>query len=111
LSGGFSVDPAALLAFGAGSRSLGEKFGALAGLLAQARVDDQCFGPIGEAIGIAGKYFESLAECQKLASDAKGFLDATSEQLAEQHATVTGLEDGLAQGFARIGDALGGARG
>ncbi|HEY8374751.1 MAG TPA: hypothetical protein VIL00_18625 [Pseudonocardiaceae bacterium] len=101
---GFHVAPDALETYASGSQSLGEKFGALADLLEQARVDDQCFGPIGEAIGLANSYFNSLEECQKLATQAKAFLEQVQAGLQETAATYRGLDEGIAQAFTAIGD-------
>ncbi|MCE6999087.1 hypothetical protein LZG04_30420 [Saccharothrix sp. S26] len=106
----FEVMPEALTAFAAGSESLAEKFGALAGLLEQARVDDQCFGPIGDAVGLSSGYFSSLDECRQLATDAQEFLKQTGEQLRQSFELYQGVEDGLSQGFTQIGDGLGGGR-
>ncbi|MFI9010943.1 hypothetical protein ACIGNX_27265 [Actinosynnema sp. NPDC053489] len=106
----FQVMPEALTAFANGSDSLAEKFGALAGLLEQARVDDQCFGPIGDAVGLSSGYFSSLEECRKLATDAQEFLKQTGEQLQQSFEVYQGVEDGLSQGFTQIGNGLGGGR-
>jgi hypothetical protein len=77
------VTPATLSGHAAGCESLGDKFGKLSELLHQARVDDQCFGPIGDAVGISSKYFESLEQCQELATKAQRFLQKTKQSLDE----------------------------
>ncbi|GLY50623.1 hypothetical protein [Lentzea sp. NBRC 102530] len=104
----FQIQPDALTAFAKGSDSLAEKFGALAKLLEQARVDDQCFGPIGDAVGLSSGYFKSLQECQQLATDAQGFLKQTGEQLRESSSVYRGVDQGLSQAFGRLGKGLGG---
>ncbi|MEU3648776.1 hypothetical protein AB0E59_35755 [Lentzea sp. NPDC034063] len=104
----FHVQPEALTAFAKGSDSLAEKFGSLAKLLEQARVDDQCFGPIGDAVGLSSGYFKSLQECQQLATDAQGFLKQTGEQLQESFDVYQGVDQGLSQGFGQLGKGLGG---
>ncbi|XVV05973.1 hypothetical protein ACQPW3_11530 [Actinosynnema sp. CA-248983] len=106
----FQVMPEALTAFAAGSESLADKFGQLAGLLEQARVDDQCFGPIGDAVGLSSGYFSSLQECQQLATDAQQFLQQTGDQLRQSFEVYRGVEDGIAQGLGQIGNGLGGGR-
>lgn len=104
----FEVQPEALTAFARGSESLAEKFGSLAKLLEQARVDDQCFGPIGDAVGLSSGYFKSLRECQQLAADAQGFLKQTGEQLQESSDVYRGVDEGFSKAFRQIGNGLGG---
>lgn len=107
----FHVVPEALTAFARGSESLGEKFGTLASLLEQARVDDQCFGPIGDAVGLSSGYLSSLKECQKLAADAQEFLKQTGEQLQGSFEVYQGVDQGFADAFTKFGEGLsGGAR-
>ncbi|GAA4618417.1 hypothetical protein [Saccharopolyspora hordei] len=77
------VTPETLTGHGQGCESLAEKFGQLADLLHQAKVDDQCFGPIGDAVGISSKYFESLDACRDLATKAQEFLKGMKESLDE----------------------------
>ncbi|SDF47287.1 hypothetical protein SAMN05216553_101795 [Lentzea fradiae] len=103
----FQVQPEALTAFAEGSDSLAEKFGALAKLLEQARVDDQCFGPIGDAVGLSSGYLKSLQECQQLATDAQKFLKQTGEQLQESFEVYRGVDDGISKAFGQIGRGLG----
>ena len=103
----FQIQPDALTAFAKGSDSLAEKFGALAKLLEQARVDDQCFGPIGDAVGLSSGYFKSLQECQQLATDAQGFLKQTGEQLQQTFDVYQGVDQGLHQAFGQLGKGLG----
>ncbi|WP_238413176.1 hypothetical protein [Saccharothrix deserti] len=106
----FHVVPEALTAFARGSESLAEKFGALADLLEQARVDDQCFGPIGDAVGLSSGYFSSLDECRQLATDAQEFLKQTGDQLQQSFEVYQGVDSGLSEGFTQIGNGLGGSR-
>lgn len=73
---GFQVETGALRAHSEGSQEASEHLGKLAGLLQQARVSDDCFGPIGEFL--AFKYFDSLQECQNLAGQASDFLKQIS---------------------------------
>ena len=72
MSTGYDVQPEALTAHASGSKEAAGHFGSLAELLQQARVSDDCFGPLGELM--AYKYFDSLQECQDLANQAKSFL-------------------------------------
>jgi hypothetical protein len=106
----FHVVPEAVTAFAEGSESLAEKFGTLAGLLEQARVDDQCFGPIGDAVGLSSGYFSSLDECRQLATDAQEFLKQTGDQLKQSFEVYRGVDDGISQALTQIGDGLGGGR-
>jgi hypothetical protein len=79
----FQVSGDALAQYGEGSKSLSGKFGELAKLLEQARVDDQCFGPIGDAVGLSSGYFDSLQECQTMATKAMQYMEHVSEQIGE----------------------------
>jgi len=88
----------------------GPRFGQLAELLEQARVDDQCFGPIGGAVGLSSGYFSSLDECRQLANDAKDFLEQTGEQLRDSFEVYRGVDDGISQALTQIGGGLGGGR-
>lgn len=80
---GLTITPETLSGHAKGCASLAEKFGKLADLLHDARVDDECFGPIGDAVGISSKYFESLEECQQLATKAREFLQQTEQSLED----------------------------
>ncbi|SHG85688.1 hypothetical protein [Streptoalloteichus hindustanus] len=106
----FHIQPEALLVYGEGSQSLAEKFGQLADLLEQARVNDECFGPVGDAVGLSSGYFESLQECQQLAVRAMTFLMQAHANLEESHALYTGVDTGMAQGFTQLMDLLGGEK-
>lgn len=68
------MTPSTLRGHGEGCEILADKFGNLAELLHQAQVDDQCFGPIGEAVGLAGLYLDGVEECRDLATNAREFL-------------------------------------
>ncbi|GAA5171181.1 MULTISPECIES: WXG100 family type VII secretion target [Amycolatopsis] len=85
---GFQVETGALFAHSEGSREAAEHMGKLAGVLQQARVSDDCFGPIGEFL--AFKYFDGLQECQDLATQAQSFL----EQIADNTALAAHLYQG-----------------
>lgn len=85
---GFQVETGALHAHSAGSKEASGHMGKLADLLQQARVSDDCFGPIGEFL--AFKYFDSLQECQDLAGQAAGFL----EQIADNTTLAAHMYDG-----------------
>ncbi|HKS48151.1 MAG TPA: WXG100 family type VII secretion target [Amycolatopsis sp.] len=109
---GYQVQTGALVAHSQGSEQTAGHFGSLANLLEQARVSDDCFGPIGELM--AFKYFEGLEECQNLASQAKDFLEqiaektATAARLYGEHETQTA--DALGK-FQDLADAAGGGPG
>ena len=77
------VTPETINGHARGCESLADKFGQLADLLHQAKVDDQCFGPIGDAVGMSKGYLDSLEECQNMARQAQRFLTHMSETLAD----------------------------
>ncbi|MTD57784.1 WXG100 family type VII secretion target [Amycolatopsis pithecellobii] len=94
----FQVQPAALVAHSQGTKEAAGHFGRLAQLLEQARVSDDCFGPLGELM--AFKYFDGLQECQNLATQAQSFL----EQVADNTVLAAQLYSGQDSATA---DALG----
>ncbi|SFS31371.1 WXG100 family type VII secretion target [Saccharopolyspora flava] len=75
------VAPEALSAHSQGSAGVSQHLGHLAEMLEQARVSDDCFGPIGEFL--AFNYFDSLQECRDLATKAGGFMQHISDAVAE----------------------------
>lgn len=101
------MNPAILQGHGAGCESLADKFGKLAELLHQARVDDQCFGPIGDAVGISSSYFQSLEECQNTATQAQQFLTKTKQALDETVQEYQQIDEQISQQLAQIGKELG----
>lgn len=98
---GFQVQGGALTAHGQGSREAAGHFGQLATLLDQARVSDDCFGPLGELM--AFKYFEGLQECQEMANKAKGFLEGVAERTDQTAQTYRDVEDAIQQGLRQFG--------
>ncbi|MFC3897050.1 WXG100 family type VII secretion target [Lentzea rhizosphaerae] len=97
---GFQVQGGALTAHSAGSKEAAGHFGQLATLLEQARVSDDCFGPLGELL--AFKYFEGLQECQDMANKAKGFLEGVSERTEQTAQTYRDVEDAIHQGLQKL---------
>ncbi|MFI6097994.1 WXG100 family type VII secretion target [Lentzea sp. NPDC051213] len=97
---GYQVQGGALLAHGRGSQEAAGHFGQLATLLEQARVSDDCFGPLGELM--AFKYFEVLKECQEMANKAKGFLEGVAERTGQTAQTYQDVEDAILQGFQKF---------
>lgn len=95
----FQVDHNSLLTYSDGSKSLAAKFGQLAELLEQARVDDECFGPIGDAVGLSSGYFDSLQECQTMAAKAAEFLEHVGEQVAETARDYQAVDLAFQQAF------------
>ncbi|GAA2332737.1 hypothetical protein GCM10009854_05050 [Saccharopolyspora halophila] len=75
------VAPEALAAHSTGSEGVAEHLQQLSQLLEQARVSDDCFGPIGEFLAFT--YFDSLEECRDLANRAGGFMRHISEAVQE----------------------------
>ncbi len=100
---GYQVQGGALLAHSKGSQEAAGQFGQLASLLEQARVSDDCFGPLGELM--AFKYFEGLKECQDMANKAKGFLEGVSERTEQTAQTYRDVEDAIHQGLTKISSA------
>jgi uncharacterized protein YukE len=98
---GFQVQGGALLAHSSGSKEAAGHFGQLATLLEQARVSDDCFGPLGELL--AFKYFESLQECQNMANKAKTFLEGVAERTEQTAQTYRDVEDAIHQGLQKLG--------
>jgi hypothetical protein len=98
----FHVSADALAQYSEGSKSLAGKFGELAKLLEQARVDDQCFGPIGDAVGLSSGYFDSLQECQTMATKAVQYLEHVSEQVAETAKTYEEVDKAFHDTFKGI---------
>lgn len=79
------------------------KFGQLAELLHQARVDDECFGPIGDAVGLSSGYFDSLQECQDMATKAQKYLENVGEQVAETAASYRAVDEAFLNAFKGLG--------
>ncbi|HUQ57332.1 WXG100 family type VII secretion target [Lentzea sp.] len=98
---GFQVQGGALTAHSHGSAEAAGHFGQLATLLDQARVSDDCFGPLGELL--AFKYFEGLKECQDMATKAKGFLEGVAERTEQTAQTYRDVEDAIHQGLQKFG--------
>ncbi|MEV6237919.1 WXG100 family type VII secretion target [Lentzea sp. NPDC051838] len=97
---GFHVQGGALTAHSSGSKEAAGHFGQLATLLEQARVSDDCFGPLGELL--AFKYFEGLKECQDMANKATGFLDGVAERTNDTAKTYRDVETAIHQGLQKL---------
>ncbi|MGI8307284.1 hypothetical protein [Saccharopolyspora hattusasensis] len=102
------MTPGTLTGHGQGCESLADKFGQLADLLHQAKVDDQCFGPIGDAVGLSSKYFESLHECRDLASKAQQFLAKTKQSLDDTVKDYAETEQQISEMLKKAGEGLAG---
>ncbi|MCX2729704.1 WXG100 family type VII secretion target [Saccharopolyspora sp. NFXS83] len=76
-----NVAPEALTAHGQGSEGVSQHLDQLSSVLEQARVSDDCFGPIGELLAFA--YFDSLEECRDLAKQAGGFMSHMSSAVQD----------------------------
>lgn len=105
---GHAVERGALTAHARGSQDQAGNFRELAEALEQARVSDDCFGPLGEVL--AFKYFDALEECQGLASQAQRFLEVTADKVTDAAKTYGAMEEASASDFNRI-DVGGGGRG
>lgn len=64
-----------------GSQEVSEQLDQLAGLMEQARVSDDYFGPIGELMAFS--YFDSLEECRNTAKKAAQFMEHMSQSVTE----------------------------
>ncbi|CAM3420296.1 WXG100 family type VII secretion target [Kibdelosporangium persicum] len=106
---GFIVDGPQLLAHGEGSVKQSENFTGLEKLLEQARVSDDCFGPL--FFYFKDKYYESLMECQAMANQAASYLteiSGTVKQTAEAYgAAEADNATGLANVEKGVGDLAG----
>ena len=91
------IQPDGLLAYSRGTTGTAENFGTLASVVEQARVSDDCFGPIGEFLAFA--YFNNLEECRDLANQARDYLDVVAQAVVDTANGYTGTDDGNAQSF------------
>lgn len=76
-----NVAPEALSAHSQGSQGVSQHLDQLSAVLEQARVSDDCFGPIGELLAM--HYFSSLEECRDLATQAGGFMEHISQAVQD----------------------------
>ncbi|RKT86616.1 hypothetical protein SAMN05421805_106269 [Saccharopolyspora antimicrobica] len=102
------MTPETLTGHGQGSESLSEKFGQLADLLHQAQVDDQCFGPIGDMVGLSSIYLDSVQECQDLATKAQEFLVKTKQALDDTLKDYADTEEQISEMLKKAGEGLAG---
>ncbi|MGP4020017.1 hypothetical protein [Saccharopolyspora sp. 5N708] len=102
------MTPGTLTGHGQGCESLADKFGQLADLLQQAEVDDQCFGPIGDAVGLSSKYFENLDSCRDLATKAQEFLVKTKQSLDDTVKDYADTEQQISEMLTKAGEGLAG---
>ncbi|MGW5647972.1 WXG100 family type VII secretion target [Saccharopolyspora sp. NPDC003752] len=94
------VAPDALSAHSTGSAGVAQHLDQLSAVLEQARVSDDCFGPIGEFL--ASAYFESLAECRDLAKQAGAFMQHISEAVGESAKDYAETDRGEADNLGKI---------
>ncbi|RSM78665.1 hypothetical protein DMH04_32900 [Kibdelosporangium aridum] len=102
---GFGVDAAQLLAHGQGSVKQSENFAGLEKLLEQARVSDDCFGPL--FFYFKDKYFESLMECQGMAKQAGTYLQQISDSVTQTAEAYGATEANNKAGLANVGNGVG----
>ncbi|MEC3975680.1 WXG100 family type VII secretion target [Amycolatopsis sp. H20-H5] len=102
---GYQVQTEALTAHASGSKQAAGNFGSLANLLQQARVSDDCFGPLGELM--AFKYFDGLQECQDLAEQAKSFMEQVADKTTLAAQAYGSQETGTAETMGTLGAGLG----
>ncbi|MDI2027577.1 type VII secretion target [Saccharopolyspora sp. TS4A08] len=94
------VAPEALSAHSQGSEGVSQHLDQLAQMLEQARVSDDCFGPIGEFLAFT--YFDSLEECRDLATKAGGFMQHISEAVSECAKDYSETDQKQAQDLGKI---------
>ncbi|WP_044573782.1 WXG100 family type VII secretion target [Saccharopolyspora spinosa] len=94
------VAPEALSAHSTGSEGVAEHLDQLSSVLEQARVSDDCFGPIGEFMAFA--YFDSLEECRDLAKQAGAFMQQISEAVSECAKNYSETDQGQATELSAI---------
>ncbi|MBC6446870.1 WXG100 family type VII secretion target [Actinokineospora xionganensis] len=99
----------ALAAYSLGSEATGEHFGALAGVFEQARVSDDCFGPLGEFLAFA--YFNNVEECQQLATQAKTYMSAVSAAVTDTAKNYSSTDTGEAGTYGQLSGSLDGPGG
>lgn len=97
---GFGVGTGALLAHSEGSQGQSQNFAGLAGLLEQARVSDDCFGPMFPYF--KDKYYETLQECQSMAKQAQDYLEQVSQALKDTAAAYGGTEADNSTGLSNV---------
>ncbi|MBA8825123.1 uncharacterized protein YukE [Saccharopolyspora lacisalsi] len=90
----------ALHAHSKGSREASDHLAQLADLLEQARVSDDCFGPIGELM--AYSYFNSLEECQGTAKKAGQFMDHMARNVTRCAENYTGTDQEQSANLSKI---------
>ncbi|MEV0698204.1 hypothetical protein AB0I53_09830 [Saccharopolyspora sp. NPDC050389] len=108
MGGNLQMTPGTLTEHGSGCESLADKFQQLSQLLEQARTDDQCFGPIGNAVGISDKYFETLQGCQESAQKAQQFLTETKQALEDTVKDYGETEQQVIEMLNKAGEGLAG---
>jgi uncharacterized protein YukE len=81
---GYAVDPAVLAAHSRGTRAQATNFTALARLLDQGTMPDDCFGP--GLMLVRALYTQGLRDCRDLATRASAFLDDVAERVADSGA-------------------------
>lgn len=97
---GFVVDGPQLLAHGEGSARQSENFTGLERLLEQARVSDDCFGPL--FFYFKDKYYDSLLECQGMAKQAAAYLTHISDTVKQTAEAYGATEANNATGLANV---------
>ncbi|RLK58968.1 WXG100 family type VII secretion target [Actinokineospora cianjurensis] len=102
---GMNIAGDTLRAHAVGSRGQAENFTGLARLLEQARVHDECFGPLGRPM--AATYFTSLSECQDMAGKASAYLTQIAEALDESAAAYGATDTDNASGLRSAGQGVG----
>jgi len=105
VTGGMDVAGGTLLAHASGSARQADNFTGLAKLLEQARVHDECFGPIGKHL--ADNYFTALEECQASASQAATYLEQVADALKTTAVAYGNTDTTNAAGLASASQGVG----
>ncbi|CRK60914.1 Rhs-family protein [Alloactinosynnema sp. L-07] len=99
------ISSGTLLGHAEGSTKQSENFTGLASLLEQARVHDECFGPLGRLM--ADCYFDSLQECQDMATKASSYLVQISDALKDTAKSYGDTDTDNATGLTSAGQGVG----
>ncbi|WP_018685261.1 hypothetical protein [Actinokineospora enzanensis] len=97
---GLGVDGGILFDHAVGSTGQAGHFAGLASLLEQARVSDDCFGPL--FVYFRDKYYETLRECQATARQAADYLTDISDAVRRTAESYGATESTNASGLAKV---------
>ncbi|MGX7823603.1 WXG100 family type VII secretion target [Actinokineospora sp. 24-640] len=103
---GFGVGGGALLAHAEGSTAQARNFTGLASLLEQARVSDDCFGPMFFVLN--DMYYDALRECQGMATQAAEYLEQVATAVRDTAEAYGETDSANASGLDKVETGVGG---